>query len=561
MEAGVLFIKRFVRHRIVPVGDDAFWMAPLAEAVIFVAVAGIVMLVFRNPERRLRWMLCSLIGFSAWSVLTLWGRFHWIAILLLALGLGIRVSAWFAARPDVTHRLVRRTMIAAIAAVMLVMAVVLGTHWWAERNNGSARAAGAPNVLLIILDTVRGFNLSLSGHQRATTPELATWADQGTIMERALAPSSWTLPSHAMMFTGDWAATARVTARVPMRAGAPTLAEVLAQDGYATGGFVGNLIYTTRSTGLDRGFQHYEDYPRDIVEFFRSATLSRLGLDATRWKWAMRHQQWFSWKNGAEVREGAIAWIERQSGHPWFAFLNFMDAHDPWFLPAPYDTAFGADVRGLTLDDLRAAQDSNPSAELLDRRERAYDGAIRYLDHQVAWLLESLRLRGLLENTVVIITSDHGEQFGDHGVVGHGTTLYRPVIQVPLIVLAPGCPEGGLRQPVPVSLSDLPATIMAMAGIAPHPFPGRSFHDLVCGETRDPGPLFSMLLVPGREGEGFQLSVAADSLRYIRKGNGGELYDFERDPWETNDLSRMPEGAAQAERLSRVIDSLLPLQR
>jgi arylsulfatase A-like enzyme len=360
-----------------------------------------------------------------------------------------------------------------------------------------------------------------------------------------------------MMLTGDWRMAARVAARVPMAAGAPTLAEVLSANGYATGGFVGNLVYTTRSTGLSRGFQHYEDYPLNLVEFLRSATLARLTLDATGWKWAVRNRLWFSWKPAPLVKNGALAWIERHRGHPWFAFLNFMEAHDPWFVPDPFDTAFGSDIRRLTLADLRAAQGANPSPGLRDREERAYDGAIRYLDHEVAGLLASLRRRALLDNTVVIITSDHGEQFGDHGVVGHGTTLYRSVVQVPLIVLAPGCSDHGLRQPVPVSLADLPATILALAHITAHPLPGRSFDDLVCGSGRPPAALFSLLLVPGKERDGFMMSVAADSLRYIRNQYGnGELYDFERDPWEARDLAGSPGHAAQVARLNRMIDSL-----
>jgi arylsulfatase A-like enzyme len=561
-EAGVLFLKRFLHHRMVSVGDNAFWMAPLAEALIFVAVAGLVALFLRAGQRRWRWGSFALIWLSGYSVLTAWGRLHWVAALLLALGAAFKVSAVLSRHLAGFQGLVRRTLIPLVVLVAIVAGVVWGKRWWADRMGGSGAApAGAPNVLLIILDTVRSFNLGLYGHQRSTTPELAEWADQATVMERALAPSSWTLPSHVMMLTGDWRAAAGVAARVPMGAGGPTLAEILSANGYATGGFVGNLVYTKRSSGLSRGFHHYEDYPRNLVEFLRSATLARLALDATRWKWAARHRLWFSWKPAPLVSEGALDWIERHRGHPWFAFLNFMEAHDPWFVPAPFDTTFGADARRLTLADLRAAQGASPPAGVLDREERAYDGAIRYLDHEVAGLLASLRRQDLLDNTVVIITSDHGEQFGDHGVVGHGTTLYRPVVQVPLIVLAPGCPGHGLRQPVSVSLADLPATILALAHIAAHPLPGRSFDDLVCGGSRPAGALLSMLLVPGKERDGFMVSVVADSLRYIRKRRGnGELYDFERDPWETRDLGKTPAGAAEMERLERMIDTLLPLQ-
>lgn len=560
-EAVVYGIKRFLRHRWMPVGDDAFWAAPLAESVLFLAALGILLLLFirRPPARRWPAMLIALPGLSAFSIFMLWGKLHWAAALLLALGIGLRLGSWLLQRLPRVVGTVRRTTPILAAAVVGIWLVVTGNHWWADHRQPPAAAPpGAPNVLLIILDTVRSFSMSLYGYRTETTPGLTRWARQGTVFERAFAPSSWTLPSHAMMFTGDWSMTARVAKRVPLPRGAPTLAEVLSNRGYVTGGFVANLVYTTRASGLARGFGHWEDYPRDGIEFLRSATLPRILLDRSSWKWMTRRHPLFSWKRGDQVTDGALRWIRGRQSHPWFAFLNYMEAHDPWFVPAPWDTTFGADVRSIALDDLKAAS-GVPAAPVLDRLSRAYDGAIRYLDAQVARLLDSLQANGILKNTIVVIAADHGEQLGDHGTLGHGTTLYRPVVQVPLLVLAPGCGARGLRPATPVSLADLPATILALQGSGgDHPLPGTSFQDLVCGSSRPADPVFSVLLVPGKESQGFVVSVAADSLRYIRKGSGsGELYDFDRDPWETSDLAGTPQGAVQVERLNRMIDSLL----
>ena len=174
-------------------------------------------------------------------------------------------------------------------------------------------------------------------------------------------------------------------------------------------------------------------------------------------------------------------------------------------------------------------------------------------------LLDTLKARGKLENTIVIISSDHGEEFGEHGRLGHGISLYRTSVQVPLIVLAPRCENNGHREASPVSLHDLPATAMELLQLGPHPFPGQSFAPLVCDPSAEPAPhvVFSVLRESARPGGPTLVTVAADSFRFISAGDSlDELYNVIRDPLEQTNLARTPIGALEIPRLRPLADSI-----
>ena len=559
-ETALLLVKRFLRDRFITVGEHAFWMAPLADGLLFVLFAAAFMVVTRRlaPDRRSRLYAILLVSLSLMAMLTLWGRFHWVATLLLSLGIAIRLGG------VISRRLVtlERWSIPAIPLMLIVVALiavgVMGERKWKERHAlGSAPGQSRPNVLLIILDTVRAFNLSLYGHDRPTTPNLERWARRGTVFERALAPSSWTLPSHSGMFTGRWQTELSVLFTRRLDGTYPTLAEELRDAGYATGGFVANLIYTSRESGLARGFARYSDFELTVGAFLRSATLTRKVMDRPRIRWFLNHWHPALWKPAHRVTSEALDWIDEREGRPWFAFLNYMEAHDPENTPAPFDTLFGPPSRHLFWKDLTIQP--VPPPEIRARLLQGYDGAIAFLDWHVGGLLDSLQARGELDNTIVIISSDHGEEFGEHGRLGHGISLYRTAVQVPLIVLAPRCQDNGHRASAPVSLHDLPATVMDLLKIGGHRFPGHSFADLVCDRSAepDPHPVVSVLRESARPGGPTLVTVAADSFRYITAGDTlDELYNVDRDPLEQVNLARTPAGAAEIARLRPLADSI-----
>ncbi|MGH7657200.1 MAG: sulfatase, partial [Gemmatimonadales bacterium] len=335
-------------------------------------------------------------------------------------------------------------------------------------------SAGAPNILLIILDTVRASSLSLYGYDQPTTPGLDQRAKRGAVFDRALSTTSWTLPSHASMFTGRYPYNFPASWEIPLGSEFPTLAEVLQEHGYATGGFVANLLYTQRESGLARGFIHYEDF-RVSREQLKESTA--LGQRIYEWQggWVSAKRA-YDRKPGEEVSSSFLRWVDQTRDAPFFAFLNYYDAHVPYRAPQPWRDRFKT-----------------------GRRDRdRYDASIAFLDQEIDGLLEELQARGHLENTIVVLTSDHGELFGEHGLEGHGNGLYDPTLHVPLVIWYPPVVQTGRRIERPVTLRDLPATLLDLAGIANHPLGGTSLRPLFRGDTATSG--FSPLLAHLRKG-------------------------------------------------------------
>ncbi|MHC5544646.1 sulfatase-like hydrolase/transferase, partial [Singulisphaera rosea] len=267
------------------------------------------------------------------------------------------------------------------------------------------------------------------------------------------------------------------------------MAEVLGAQGYATAGFAANIGYCSYDTKLDRGFAHFDDYWTDLeharplrtavlfqkawdlaVGLARASGIERLNPVTTYLVAPYR-------KDAAALNREFTGWLSRrrEPRRPFFAFLNYYDAHAPYLPPQGNPPRFGPGPRTMgdfhilvglweTVDKARLG----PHYQQLIRD--SYDNCLAYLDRQLGELFETLRTRGVLENTVVIITSDHGEELGEHGLFEHGESLYRPEIRVPLLVLpARAEAEAPVVVKTPVSLLDLSATIVDMAGL-----PGQS---------------------------------------------------------------------------------------
>ena len=562
-ETLLLLVKRFLRDRFITVGEQAFWMAPLADGVLFLClgVGFLVLLRRASPVRRDRYFAVFLLTLSLMTMLTLWGRLHWAATALLSFGVALRTAGLVSPRLEGLKRMANRAIPVAFVLVALIAGAVVGERKWRERHAlGPLPSQTHPNLLLIILDTARAFDLSLYGYERPTTPSLDRWSAHATVFERAMAPSSWTLPSHSGMFTGRWQTELSVLFTRRLDGTYRTLAEELRDRGYATGGFVANLIYASRESGLARGFGRYSDFELTRGAFLRSATLTRKVLDRPRIRWFLNYWHPALWKPAPRVTSEALEWIGNQSDRPWFAFLNYMEAHDPENTPAPFDTLFGPPSREIRWRQLTIQP--VPPPEIRARLIQGYDGAIAYLDAHIGAVLDTLNARGELENTIVVISSDHGEEFGEHGRLGHGISLYRTSVQVPLMVLAPRCREKGHRETSPVSLRDLPATVMELLQLGRHPFPGQSFAPLVCDPAaeRAPHAVFSVLREAARPGSPTLVSVSMDSLRFISAGDSlDELYHLDRDPLEQDNLARTPAGAAQRDRLRSLADSIRQL--
>ncbi len=552
IELGQLGYERFVRGQFLFLPKDVLWLTPVINSVFFLLAA----LMLLALSRRWRSIIScrGAVGvylFLAFSCLLLmYHRLHGVAALLLAAGLAVQLSRWLARRGPGLLRIVRRTVPAMAAVIGLTASGLhlsrLLMEQRALRGLPPSAAANQSNVLLIILDTVRALNLSLYGYGRPTTPHLDRWAKRGVRFEQALSTAPWTLPSHATLFTGRWPHELGVGYDEPLNDRYPTLAEVLRERGYVTGGFVANKKYCGWETGLQRGFVHYEDYRLALGEILRGSALSRAIISNDRLRNLLDWHQLPDRKDAREINERFLAWLNGSNGRPFFAFLNYFDAHGPYLPPAPYAYRFGPKRPRHNVG--LWPQEKPWTAEAIQTELDAYDESIAYLDSRIGELLDTLERHGHLRNTIVVITSDHGEEFGEHGAMAHGHDLYRPSVHVPLILLYPARipPEGSVS--APVSQRDVPATIMDLLGDDAGQFPGRSLTRLWNG-TADSSATASDTLrselqyahnLPDRYAvsKGDMEAVVFGGLRYIRNGDGTEeLYDFHRDPWERRNLT------------------------
>ena len=309
--------------------------------------------------------------------------------------------------------------------------------------------AVSPNLVLIVLDTVRADHLASYGHERDTMPRLERFtAAHATRYSSSRSTSPYTLSSHASLFTGLFpaehgAARLKPTA-LPLKEGVTTLAERLRERGYHTAAVVSNGTYLTHRLGIDRGFERFDNRKGSFVR--RYLALAQATGAAT---WAGH----LTYRDGRSITDEALEWLtrERRPG-PFFLMLNYLDAHEPYLPPSPENGAFG---------DERPAFPMTPEREL---RELQYDRNLLYLDRQVGRLLEGLEEQGLFENTVIVVTSDHGEAFGEHGLYEHCWTLYEEVVNVPLFVK----PKGGRRvevDPTPIDGADVHWLMLSELGI------------------------------------------------------------------------------------------------
>jgi arylsulfatase A-like enzyme len=544
------------------------WAVPTASLALLV-LPGLVIAAANRlrpglvPGRAAAWLLAALALGGGLLKLPLFG---W-ASLLLAAGVGRWISRAVVALVARLGRPGRFALWEILVSPLGVLVALSSGRQAVEEWRALARLPapprGASNVLLIVLDTVRAESLSLYGYARDTAPNLTRWAKKGVRFDCAIAPASWTFPSHSSFFTGRWPHQLNPEWQsLVLDAPYPTLAESLAARGYQTAGFVANTSYCSYESGLNRGFAHFEDYPLTFRYWLGSTIPGRwfvrrfLGSrDFYSLKWT-GHQS----RDAAGINQAFLAWLDhsKQGERPFFVFLNYLDAHDP-FVPPPGQTTYSGlrpdaerdyrlllnywdmDKRGFSACDQALVRD-------------AYDDCITALDRQVGTLLDELERRGILRDTTVIITSDHGEEFGEHNLFGHGISLYRPEVHVPLVIISPEAPAGAVVA-APVSLRDLPATVVDMVGLsAVAPFPGRSLaaHWRAGGvrplaSRRLTSPALSENANPpalhprhgfGPTQQSYAMGLVTEDRHYIRDGEGvDELYDWQRDPSESRDLA------------------------
>jgi arylsulfatase A-like enzyme len=564
---------------------DLIWMAPVTAIATFGAVGVTVIALARRrgDETPLGLAVGTFAVLAFFDLLLLYTRLHHYASVILAAGLAVQAARLLTSHPRWLQALLAATFFWVPArrrgpdhgrapgdpaerdgALIERRQVLVGTAWrWPARRRGpglagdgraagadrtSAASRGAPNVLLIVMDTVRAHNLSLYGYPRSTTPNLQRLANEGATFTQALSTAPWTLPSHASMFTGRYPHELSTNWARPLDSTYPTLAEVLSGHGFRAAGFVANTGYCSHEHGLSRGFTDYQDYRISLGQFALSLTAVRVIADNYRVRRLVRNDEHLNRQPADLITASFLGWLSTLDRRPFFAFVNYYDAHDPFLPPPPFDRRFGPGRRlgkysALPRTNWDPAENHRPlTPDELREEIDAYDGALAYIDHHVGLVLAELRRRGLLEDTLVIVTSDHGEEFAEHRVYGHGNSLYLPSVHVPLVLAFPGRAPAGIVVDEPVTLRDLPATVMDLVALERRPqFPGRSlarfWRSTSATEAGEESPLLAEVRqVSGRPSwfpatKGDMRSLVAGGFRYIRNGDGTEeLYDFDRDP-------------------------------
>ncbi|APW59960.1 sulfatase [Paludisphaera borealis] len=550
-----------------------FWMTPLSNLVLF-SVSALVLCVAtaRIPRLRTGRVVFFLYAYlTAWSLVSAIPTLHKTAEVVLAIGLACVTTKFLTKRRSTFLRIAPRAAILGAGLILAIAGVdVYSTNRPVDRGPSvaSVAAVGPPNVVLIVLDTVRADSLTPYGAERDTTPNLARLAREGVLFKHARSTAPWTLPSHASLFTGRWPFELSADVGRPLDSAFPTLAEQLADRGYATGGFVANTQNCNAWYGLDRGFDHYEDFYENAtvtpIEVLRSSRLGRYvvtsKLAQAVIKRAAAPVDFRYRKTAGMINRDALAWLSDKGDQPFFMFLNYFDVHDPYQPPKEAERRF-----------TKAGGEAQSAANLA---RDAYDDCLVYLDSQIGRLLAELESRGKLQNTLVIVTSDHGEGFGEHGLAGHGVSLYRSELHIPLMLVHPTRTPAGTVVSEPVSLRDVAPTILDLLDLGTAPtFAGKSLANTWSASAADRDfsePVLSEVDradhvpaevedAPARRGR--MRSITANGRTYILNGDGREeLYDLHDDPEESNDLADLADAQEHLHQLRELMEQVTGVQ-
>ena len=530
LEAIILCVSRyypaiFAAHKVSP---HVLWVAPVLDLLLFLPAAAALTILTKFIQRR--FPLPSLltaygcfIFLGVFPVIAASGVIHPLAAVILAAGFA--TFGWHKLRgfeSRLTAYLGRRLIWVAV----FLPAAGFGVAGY-ERLNESWRLGrlppavpGRPNVLLIVLDTVR-YDSFTRPNEKSLTPHLDRFVTKGVRFDNAWSTSSWSLPSQASILTG----------RYPYEHGAdwpefrlnekhPTLGEYFTRHGYVTGAFSGNAAWITPEY-LGRGFLRFEVYIEE--DLFRRTVYGRvLGKVLGE----IGYHDSGRGKKAPQLNREFLRFVDQHQNRPFFAYLCFMDVNQ-YFHNRRFNSAF----RKLA-----------PMGEV----SQAYEQGLKLLDAQIGDLLAELERRRILENTVVVVTSDHGESFAtaaidDHDPPGHGSSLYSEQVKVPLFVIFPGKLAGGQKINRAVSIRAIPATVSRLAGLSDTPF-----HDapLLPPELQEPswkdsdGSVLATLNYDNRN----QQTLIFDPWQFIRDLNGSdkkkeELYDLSADPAARNNLA------------------------
>jgi len=557
----VIGIVLIVRLGMPPLTWFSFKSVPYE--LVLAAVAGLALCpIFLSSSRHARWlhsggMAVVWLAMERWVAVDPSKPLMWIAptlVGLVLLAIGRKLSARSAvAGPGVGAALVGLALCAPIVASIIRGDVI------DDPDRGEART-GAPDVVMIVMDTTRTMSMSTYGYERETTPNFTAFADGGLLFEDPTAPATWSLPAHAALFTGTFPSfnNAHGEHRY-LGPDLPTVAEVFAGAGWETRAFTANP-HIADSFGLTRGFawtdQAWITGTSGRAFSFIYRFLDTLGFGSDD-------------KGGGQVVTNINNWLDNRpdDAPPAFVFVNFLEAHFPFHqLPKQFREAYQdrpiSELReagqitfgvqfGRQLTEEEYAQIHQPITDL-------YDGGVLYTDYLVGQVLDAWKGRGTYDDTIFVILGDHGEMVGEHGSFGHVTSVYDQDLRVPLAFRYPKKIKPGSRVPRAVSTLGTMATLLTLADVeVPDTVHMGSLLPALDPENTTAGiPIISeryeehMLSARFAEGtangEGPLVNPRGrfriyrqDNWKFVQHSGGGKwLFDLEADPGEMQDMAR-----------------------
>ncbi|MCH2173117.1 sulfatase [Myxococcota bacterium] len=411
------------------------------------------------------------------------------------------------------------------------------------RKSGGGDRTRAPDIVLVSIDSLRADHLGCYGYEPETSPTLDALAELGARFENAMSTTSWTLPSHAALFTGMFDTThGLVDNGLRLHPGHTTLAETLRGAGYQTAGFFGGP-YLHPTFGLGQGFDFYRSCMTRIASDVSGADVR----DAARAEDGGAHAD----VTGPETVRAVSEWLDGVDERPFFLFVHLWDVHYDYIAPPEYVQRFDPDYAG-DLDGLDLMGNPRIHAGMakrdLEHLIALYDAEIRFTDDVMAQLLAALERAGRLASSIVVVTADHGEEFFEHGSRGHAQTLFDEVLRVPLLISSPGRIPAGQVIEDPVQLVDVMPTLLGLAGVSiPAGVQGRDLTPLLMGEPLPTEPALVELRLDGRNVSGLRTR----SEKLLTAGDQrGMWFDLNSDPRERRALR------IQGQRANRVREGL-----
>ncbi|MFC2162741.1 sulfatase [Candidatus Altiarchaeota archaeon] len=371
---------------------------------------------------------------------------------------------------------------------------------WNETKRGTGKTG--PNVILVTVEALRPDHMSLYGYERETTPFLDGWGRSQVVFENAFVPSPWTIPSLGSIQTGLYPGEHGATYGYMLDKGMSTLPKTMLDAGYDTFSAT-HSVHDMAEYGLLKGFM--ESYTVDHQEVLGNSS--------------------------SEINRQVKAWLDDNNG-PFFIWIHYFEPHFMYNPQPPYDSMYVEGIpKEYKLLNRRYCAKNGFKEDELEWFAALYDGEVRYFDESFKGLMGILAERGLADNTIIAVTSDHGEEFNDHGGCDHGASQYDEVIHVPLILSIPSKEGRVIDHQAPVK--DLAATLLHYADISVHKVGGESLHTIVEG-MEGGRPIYSAETRYGPELK----AVRTDGLKLIITEGAvdHELYDLADDQGETENL-------------------------